>query len=128
MSFYEIESGQLRYIFAANGMLQGIFMPEEFGSVNLIRESSSLVLAYVDGREFSPAAGKIAPVRWKSRNGAEMFEFGNLPFTEDLKAWHAEKMNKRARFEDREVSFQMVIDDIYAVGAGKLVGRPKTDK
>ena len=83
MSFYEIESGQLRYTFAANGMLQGIFMPEEFGSVNLIRESSSLVLAYVDGREFSPAAGKIAPVRWKSRNGAEMFEFGNLPFADN---------------------------------------------
>ena len=32
MSFYEIESGQLRYTFAANGMLQGIFMPEEFGA------------------------------------------------------------------------------------------------
>lgn len=82
MSSYEIKHGQLCYTFAGNGMLQGIFMPEEFGSVNLIRETSTLVLSYVDGRVFFPEAGKIAPVRWKSRNGAEMFEFANLPFAD----------------------------------------------
>jgi len=71
--------------------------------------------------------GRALPAR--DNTGAVRFlEFGNLPFTEDIKDWHMAKMNKRARFEDREVSFQMVIDDIYAVGAGKLVGRPKTDK
>ena len=36
-------------------------------------------------------------------------------------------MEKRAQYEKREVSFQMVIDDVYAVGKGHLVGRPKQD-
>ena len=27
--------------------------------------------------------------------------------------------------ENRKVSFQMVIDDVYAIGKGRLVGRPR---
>ncbi|NLC25931.1 MAG: hypothetical protein GX777_04820, partial [Fastidiosipila sp.] len=32
---------------------------------------------------------------------------------------------ERARYENREASFQMVIDDVYAISKGRLVGRPK---
>ena len=36
-----------------------------------------------------------------------------------------QKLEERAKYEKRAVSFQMVIDDVYAIGKGFLVGRPK---
>ena len=81
--FREILCGNIRYTFGDNGMLQGIFMPEEFGSVNLMKESSSLSLAYTDGRNFVPVAGSAEPVLWKSRNQAQILEFGNLAFADE---------------------------------------------
>ena len=50
---------------------------------------------------------------------------GNLPFSKDLKDFHEAKINLRAQAENRKASFQMVIDDVYAIGKGRLVGRPK---
>ncbi|MDY6037910.1 MAG: methylaspartate mutase subunit E [Eubacterium sp.] len=69
-------------------------------------------------------AGLMLPCR--DNNGAvRILSTGNLPFTQELKDFHAEKINERAKAEDREASFQMVIDDVYAIGKGRLVGRPK---
>jgi len=48
-----------------------------------------------------------------------------MPFTQDLIDFHRQKLEERARYEKRAVSFQMVIDDVYAIGKGFLVGRPK---
>ena len=50
---------------------------------------------------------------------------GNLPFDKNLLDFHAAKINERATAEKRKASFQMVIDDVYAIGKGRLVGRPK---
>ncbi|HBZ42439.1 MAG TPA: methylaspartate mutase subunit E [Erysipelotrichaceae bacterium] len=76
---------------------------------------------------FAPAqcnANKALPAR--DNNGAIRFlDFGNLPFDEDIKAFHRQKLQERADVERRDVSFQMVIDDIYAVSKGRLVGRPR---
>ena len=76
---------------------------------------------------FAPAqcnANKALPAR--DNNGAVRFlDFGNLPFDETLKAFHRQKLKERAETERRDVSFQMVIDDIYAVSKGQLVGRPR---
>lgn len=76
---------------------------------------------------FAPAqcnANKALPAR--DNNGAVRFlDFGNLPFTEELKQFHQKKLADRAKTERRDVSFQMVIDDIYAVSKGRLVGRPR---
>jgi len=69
-------------------------------------------------------AGLMLPCR--DNDGAiRILKTGNLPFTEDLKKFHAEKVNERAKFEHRDASFQMVIDDVYAIGKGHLVGRPR---
>ena len=38
---------------------------------------------------------------------------------------HAAKIAERAAFEKRKASFQMVIDDVYSIGKGRLVGRPR---
>ncbi len=69
-------------------------------------------------------AGLMLPCR--DNNGAvRILNPGNLPFTEDLKDYHATKIYERAQAEKRKASFQMVIDDVYAIGKGRLVGRPK---
>lgn len=67
---------------------------------------------------------KILPAR--DNNGAvRHIDIGNLPFTQDLIDFHREKMDERAKAEGRNPSFQMVIDDIYAISKGRLVGRPR---
>ncbi|MDR3062144.1 MAG: methylaspartate mutase subunit E [Dysgonamonadaceae bacterium] len=75
---------------------------------------------------FAPSkynAGKIMPAR--DNSGAVRFlDTGSIPLTSDLKTFHREKLEERAKYENRPVSFQMVIDDVYAIGKGFLVGRP----
>lgn len=76
---------------------------------------------------FAPSrfnAGKVMPAR-DNEGAIRLLEVGNLPFTQDLIDFHREKLEQRARFEKRVVSFQMVIDDVYAIGKGFLVGRPR---
>ena len=76
---------------------------------------------------FAPSqynAGKILPAR--DNNGAVRYlEFGNIPMTKEIKDFNKELLEARAKTEGRDVSFQMVVDDIYAVGKGTLVGRPE---
>ncbi len=69
-------------------------------------------------------AGKMLPCR--DNDGAvRILEVGNLPFSKEIIDFHREKIEKRATAEKRKASFQMVIDDVYAIGKGRLVGRPK---
>ncbi len=69
-------------------------------------------------------AGLMLPCR--DNNGAvRILNPGNLPFTKDLKDFHETKIYERAMAEKRKASFQMVIDDVYAIGKGRLVGRPR---
>ncbi len=69
-------------------------------------------------------AGLMLPCR--DNNGAvRILNPGNLPFNKELLDFHKDKINERAVYEKRDASFQMVIDDVYAIGKGRLVGRPK---
>ena len=69
-------------------------------------------------------AGLMLPCR--DNNGAiRILNMGNLPFTQDLKDYHAARIAERAAAENRAPSFQMVIDDVYSIGKGRLVGRPR---
>ena len=71
-------------------------------------------------------AGKVLPAR--DNDGAiRILEMGNLPLSNELKAFHREKLEERAKFENRKVSLQMVIDDVSAIEKGFLVGRPETE-
>ncbi len=75
---------------------------------------------------FAPSrfnAGRILPAR--DNNGAiRLLDSGDLPFNKEILDFHKKKIGERGAAEDREPSFQMVIDDIYAIGKGMLVGRP----
>ena len=69
-------------------------------------------------------AGLMLPAR--DNNGAvRILNFGNLPFSKELKDFHTAKIEERAKAENRKASFQMVIDDVYAIGKGRLGGRPR---
>ena len=69
-------------------------------------------------------AGLMLPCR--DNDGAiRILNVGNLPFTKELRDFHAAKIEERAQAEKRKASFQMVIDDVYSIGKGRLVGRPR---
>ena len=75
---------------------------------------------------FAPSqynAGKILPAR-DNTGAVRLLEAGNIPLSQDLKDFNRAQLEARAKVEKREVSFQMVVDDIYAIGQGRLVGRP----
>ena len=68
--------------------------------------------------------GKVLPVR--DDDGAiRILDMGNLPFDDGIRKFHESQLKKRAVAERREAGFQMVIDDIYAISKGCLVGRPR---
>ena len=88
------------------------------------------VRAFADGIidvPFAPSkfnAGKLLPARDMS-GAVRILDCGRLPFPEDLKEFHRSKLEERGKAERRPVSFQMVVDDIYAIGKGYLVGHPR---
>ena len=100
---------------------------EELGKGDYARGTIAAFEAGVIDVPFAPSkfnAGKVMPAR--DNNGAiRILDTGNLPFSQELKDFHRQKLEERAHFEKRPVSFQMVIDDVYAIGKGYLVGRPR---
>lgn len=67
--------------------------------------------------------GKMMPAR-DNLGAVRYLECGNVPFSSEIKNFNSKKLKDRAAYENREVSFQMTIDDIYAVEKGVLIGRP----
>lgn len=76
---------------------------------------------------FAPSSwtrGSVIPVR--DRKGAiRILRFGGLPFSEEVREYHSAKVKERGAAERREPGFRMVIDDIYAISKGRLVGKPR---
>ena len=76
---------------------------------------------------FAPSrynVGKILTAR-DNEGAIRFFNTGNLPFNQELMDFHKEKVDERAKLEGRAATFQMVIDDVYAISKGHLIGRPK---
>ena len=99
----------------------------ELGKGDVIVGAITAIHAGVIDIPFGPAKcnrGLMLPAR-DNTGAVRILEMGNLPFSNDLKAFHQDKLQQRAKVEKRDVSFQMVIDDVYAIGKGHLVGRPE---
>lgn len=76
---------------------------------------------------FAPAScnrGKLMPVR-DNFGAIRVLDPGNVPLTRDIMSNHRRAIMARADYEHRTPGFQMVVDDIYAIGKGKLTGRPR---
>lgn len=79
---------------------------------------------------FAPSkynAGKMMPAR-DNFGAVRYLMTGNIPFTQDIIDFNKAKLIERGQFEKRDVTFQMTIDDIFAVGKGNLIGRPEEKK
>ena len=75
---------------------------------------------------FAPSkfnAGKMLPAR-DNAGAIRILNPAGVPLTKELKDFNKEKIEERAQYEKRPASFQMVIDDVYAISKGRLVGRP----
>lgn len=99
----------------------------EFGDGNVGLGTVRAFQAGILDVPFAPSRfnmGRLLPAR--DNDGAvRLLDFGNLPFTKEIIEFHKEKIAHRGQKESRQPSFQMVIDDVYAIGKGMLVGRPK---
>ena len=66
---------------------------------------------------------KILSVR-DAHGALRYLDTGNLPFPNDIKEFHKEKIAERARKEGREISYDAVIGDIFALSRGRLISIP----
>lgn len=76
---------------------------------------------------FAPSVhtlGKVLPAR-DNYGAIRILNAGKLPFTPELLEFNDKKIEERAKYENRQKSFQMVIDDVYAISKGTLIGRPR---
>nr|WP_293994345.1 methylaspartate mutase subunit E [uncultured Fusobacterium sp.] len=76
---------------------------------------------------FSPSkynCGKMMPAR-DIEGMIRYLDIGNLPFCEDIKEFNNKKINERAVAENREISFQMTVDDIFALSNGNILPNKK---
>ena len=76
---------------------------------------------------FAPSihnAGKLLPVR-DQEGAVRILDKAKVPMLPEVFEQHRSRIRQRALAEHREPTYQMLIDDIYAVGKGRLVGRPR---
>ena len=99
----------------------------ELGNGDLALGTIAAVKAGVIDIPFGPSRhnkGLLLPAR--DNDGAiRILEVGNTPFTKELKDFHAAKLAERSATEGRPVSFNMLVDDVYSISKGRLVGRPE---
>ncbi|MFC4359179.1 methylaspartate mutase subunit E [Halobium salinum] len=91
-----------------------------------------VVRAFETGRldvPFAPsesAKGAVLPAR-DDDGRVRILAFGDLALPADIREVHENRLDERARTENRPRSFRMVADDVDAIGEGRLIGRPRTD-
>jgi len=99
----------------------------ELGAGDIAEGAVRAFAAGVIDVPFAPSifnAGKLLPMR-DNGGAVRIFEKSNVPLDDELIGYYKEKLQERSKTEGRDINFQMVIDDIYAISKGKLVGRPK---
>ena len=99
----------------------------ELGMGDLALGVIRAVKAGVIDLPFAPSRynfGKMLPAR--DHEGAVRYlNPARVPLPQELIDFNRGKIEHRAKLEKRKASFQMVIDDVYAISKGRLVGKPK---
>ena len=90
--------------------------------------SEAIIEAFKEGIidiPFAPSKynlGKMMPAR-DNEGMIRYLDIGNLPFCPLIEEFHQQKIKERAEKENREIDFQMTIDDIFAMSQGKLLNK-----
>ena len=50
-------------------------------------------------------------------------EFGNLPFPEEVKEFHREKVAEREKADGTKADYEMTVRDFWAFSKGQLTGK-----
>jgi methylaspartate mutase epsilon subunit len=57
-----------------------------------------------------------------ARGACRYLEFGNLPFPEDIKDFHRQKVAEREKLEGKKVDYHTAVKDLWSFSKGKIVG------
>jgi len=66
---------------------------------------------------------KVLGVR-DAHGACRYLEFGNLPFPEDIKEFHREKIAEREKLEGKKADYHTAVRDLWSLSKGKIVGIP----
>ncbi len=64
--------------------------------------------------------GKVLGVK-DSTGAARYFDMGNIPFTDDIKAFHREKISEREKDLGEKISYETIISDMTAISSGSIL-------
>ena len=95
----------------------------DFGDGDILIGAEKAIAAGVLDNPFAAnraAAGKVLGVK-DSEGAIRYFETGNLPFTQEIIDYHKEKMAERERKQGIKISYDTLVDDLYAMSKGYLV-------
>jgi methylaspartate mutase epsilon subunit len=69
------------------------------------------------------AKDKVLGVR-DTRGACRYLEFGNLPFSKEIKDFHREKIAQREKIEGKKIDYYTAVHDLWCFSKGKIVGLP----
>jgi methylaspartate mutase epsilon subunit len=95
----------------------------ELGQSDVVVGSIKAVEAGVIDSPFCPNIHvKDRVLGVKDATGAcRYLEFGNLPFSKEIKEFHRQKVAEREKLEKRKMDYDVVIEDFWAFSKGKIV-------
>ncbi len=98
----------------------------EIGDGDILRGCIEGVHRGVIDSSFSPNRQvKDQVIGVKDVRGAIRYqEFGNLPFSDEVKAFHRAKVAEREKADGTKADYEMTVRDFWAFSKGQLIGRP----
>ena len=70
---------------------------------------------------------KVLGVR-DAHGACRYLEFGNLPFSNQIKEFHRQKIAEREKLEGKKADYHTAVRDLWSFSKGKIVGLPPYDK
>ncbi|HSW58690.1 MAG TPA: hypothetical protein VLH15_09820 [Dehalococcoidales bacterium] len=116
-----VEEEELITEMEVDAILDKVF---ELGDGDCIAGSIKAVEAGVIDSPFCPNKHvKDEVLGIKDAQGAcRYLHFGNLPFNNEIKDFHRQKVAERERLEKRRMDYDVVIEDFWAFSKGKIIG------
>lgn len=102
----------------------------DFGDGDIVEGAIRAVEAGVMDSPWSPnltVKDQVLGVR-DARGACRYLEFGNLPFSEDIKDFHRRKVAEREKLEGKKADYHTTVKDLWSLSKGKIVGLPPYDQ